>query len=326
MSDTEPRDRMESIRPTAQPGTGGPGAERQPLPLAPLCWKCGKIIPAMVELKHPDEFYHDACHPSVHQFAAASKIVGVDHPLRNALVSTMRRRLDEQPRNHQVRLGPSEVGHRCTRRIAMRAAGVEQVNFVSDPWAAGVGTMIHAWFQETLEADNRARVAAGGQGRWLTEQEVHPDPALSGHCDAYDTETCTVVDLKTLGKPTSEVQRKLKKGELDGYYTQAQLYGLGYTRAGYLVRKVALLFVPRSGGLRDAAYLEWDFSPSDAHAAVERLHDIVVRTKRQMEAAPGMDIWSRVPADPSGSSYCGWCPFYSRHAETATAYGCPGRQ
>lgn len=307
-------DKMQSIR-------GAVEGYVPPRPVAPLCRRCGKLIEDMAQLEHPEDAYHDRCHPSKVIFAGNTKILGTDHPLRNDLVRVIRTKLDHHERNHQVAIGPSEVGQPCTRRLAYGVAAIPEVNHVADPWPAGVGTMIHSFIAEALAEEDARRQ----RKRWIIEQSVTPDPVIRGTSDCYDTETCTVVDHKTIGKPTSEVTKKLQDGKLGVYYAQGQTYGLGWLRSGYVVKKVGLFFLPRAGMLRDAAYIEWDFNPAFAQSVIDRLYSVARQTKTMLDqsACDGVDRWSTVPCDTEG--YCGWCPWYDRRAGKATVSGCPAR-
>lgn len=308
----QPDPGVEVIRPTLTGYTPPP-------PPAPLCRHCGKIIPSMAELQHPQDAYHDSCHPSRPRFDSGERIVGQGNEMRNVLVGVLRRQFAAHERSRQVAVGPSQLGERCVRRLAMQLAGVPEINVASDPWPAGVGTMIHEFNAAALRADNeRLR-----RIRWIVEQAVEPDPAIHGTSDAFDLDTGTVLDWKTIGKPTSEVRRKLEAGELDGYHTQIQVYGLGWERLGYRPRTVALAFLGRSGMLRDMAYIEWPYRPQVAQEAIQRAYSIAGRVKDLMAQMTGRDIWSMVPCDTTG--YCGWCPYFQRNAEQATANGCPGR-
>jgi hypothetical protein len=272
----------------------------------------------MASLEHPQEAFHDECHPSRRRFAAGDKILGRQHPLRNELVGVLRRQLESHERSHQVAVGPSQLGERCTRRLAMQIAGVPEVNRVIDPWPTGVGIMIHEFAAGALVAENRRL----GRERWLIEQKVQPDRIVLGTSDAFDTDTGTVVDWKTIGRPTSEIRAKMERGDLDGYHIQTQVYGLGWERLGFTVNSIALLFVGRAGRLRDAAFIEWPYNPAVAQAAIQRLYDIGARTRELLNQSSD-DPWSQVPCNTSG--YCGWCPYYDRRAEVATAQGCPGK-
>jgi hypothetical protein len=203
----------------------------------------------------------------------------------------------------------------------MRLAGVRRVNSTFDPWAAIVGTSIHAWLQKCLEMDNRRLVYAGKKERWITEQRVQPDPILSGRADAYDMQEDKVLDWKSMGDHT---ERMLAEGgPTDGYQTQIQVYGLGFHRLGFPVKKVSLMFLPRAKSLKSAKYFEWPFRPDLAQGAIERVYSIG-RNVIELRGSTGKeDVWNDVECN--STELCGWCPFFKRGNESATSNGCPGR-
>jgi hypothetical protein len=149
---------------------------------------------------------------------------------------------------------------------------------------------------------------------------VRADLLISGTSDVFDLRTGTVIDWKTMG---DTAKRKLATdGPSHGYEVQIQTYGLGYYRAGFPVRKVALMFLPRSGLLRDARYYEWGFDPSIAHAAIERVYRIGKSVVELQGGDRRAEMWDQVPRSPS--NLCGWCPFFKKGALSVTSRGCPG--
>lgn len=310
--DVDPR---QVIRPTAY--SSPPGRPTQ------LCRGCGKMLPEECKVEGLD--LHPGCSaPRAPDFTAnastpTERPFGSDHPMRSELLERIKYANANSQRSLQSELGPSEVGTPCDRRIAMRMAGVRKVNRSSDPWAAIVGTSIHAWLQSALEMDNERYVHSRKPPRWMMEVGVQPDPILRGKSDLYDTHTRTVIDWKTMGD-TAE-RKLLENGPSVGYRTQIQIYGLGFYRAGYPVENVALMFLPRSGMLGSARYFQWPFSPAEAQAAIERVYRIgrnVIAMKANGEIA-----WESVPCDKS--ELCGWCPFFSRNVKSASSGGCPGQ-
>lgn len=210
------------------------------------------------------------------------------------------------PRSQQTALGPSEIGTPCTRRLAYRLAGVPVVNHYRDPWAAIVGTAIHAWLEKA--------VIAYGDPRFETEAELEIDPALTGHSDLFVGGV--VVDYKTGG---AEVMREVhRNGPSRAYRIQTQLYGLGQQRAGREVTHVALVFLPRSGRLSGMYVWVDQFRPHIANAAIQNMYKVAgqVTEGLSFEDFPAME------------DHCGYCPWYRKEGlmgvGKADETGCPG--
>lgn len=309
-------DTMSVIRPTAS-------VPPPPRPVQ-LCRGCGKLL--LQEQKDAGVDLHPGCSapkpgpiPNL-TINAPTLVPGSNHPMRTILLDQVRWASSNAPRSLQVGLGPSEVGGSCDRRLAMRIAGLRTVNRTSDPWPAIVGTAIHDWLQRCLELDNQRLVAAGKSLRWVTEVKVRPDLILTGKADAFDLETGTVIDWKTMGDTSSK--RLAEDGPSLGYQIQIQTYGLGFYRAGYEVKKVALMFLPRSGMLKSARYFEWPFNPAMAQEAIERVYRIGREVLRLQSDGLGDRVWENIPCDPG--ALCGWCPFFRRDSAVVTENGCPG--
>jgi hypothetical protein len=215
--------------------------------------------------------------------------------------------------------GPSELGDPCDRKLAMKIAGLEKVNLAMDPWAAIVGTAIHAWIERAV-----LRFQAAGQGSdWLTEQTLNIDHMITGHADLYQISRKRVVDVKSYG---STMASKLKKGEVpEGYFKQVQLYGMGYENSGIDVNEVSLFFVPRAGWLSDAKVFSYPYDRSVAQAALDRMYRIGGRLL-ELDITNHPDRWDQIPATPSGPS-CAYCPFFRPVDDGSVAgmWGCPGR-
>lgn len=225
----------------------------------------------------------------------------------------------ESPRSKQIALGPSEVGEPCERRLAYRLAGTPRINF-SDPWPAIVGTAIHAW----LEGAVTRHQTAHGEQRWFTELGVSPDDMIQGHSDVYHIPSCTVVDWKTTG---SDKLRKLERGTppIPGYISQVHLYGLGHERAGREVKDVALVYLPRSGWLKDAFVWRAPYDRSIALKTIDRFYRIGFNLL-DLEVDKHPEKFAQVSASPGDD--CVWCPMFNRKMDPtiqASDIGCPGR-
>lgn len=285
-----------------------------------LCSGCGTMLDE--SLQKTGAKTHPNCDRKVLKFNHPDPVKpGTDHPMRTQLIELIRWADRTSARSTQVAIGPSEIGTSCDRRLGYRLANAKTINRFSDPWPAIVGTAMHDWLQRCLERDNANRRAKGLPARWITEHRVQIDPLVVGKTDAYDTTTCTVVDWKSMG---DTARRRLEEqGPSEGYIKQIQMYGLGFYRAGYRVDRVALMFLPRAGKLKDARYYEWPFDPAVAQQAIARMYAVGSQVITLRQRGGTEEIWDRVAADPT--QLCGWCPYFSRGADQATSQGCPGR-
>jgi hypothetical protein len=224
------------------------------------------------------------------------------------------------PRSQQKRIGPSEIGNPCDRRIAYRVAGTTAVNVWGDPWPAIVGTAIHSWLESAITKYQ----SETSRHDWLTEIAVQPDPLVRGRSDAFHIPSCTVVDFKTTNADT---MRKLRKGEkpAPGYVTQVDVYGLGHENAGRQVKNVALVYYPRSGWLDDAFVWVTQYDRSIALKAIDRLYQIGFQLL-DLDIEKHPERFADIPASPGDG--CVWCPMFNRDMDPtikASATGCPGR-
>jgi hypothetical protein len=219
-------------------------------------------------------------------------------------------------RSQQVALGCSEIGDPCQRRIAMTMAGLPRVNFTPDPWPSIVGTSIHTWLENAV---NAYQLKFGSQG-WLTELEVMASDWLPGHIDLYHRGMGLVLDLKN---PSRDNFRKMKKeGIGDRYFTQIQAYGKGVKRAGKPVKRVGILTLPRDGNLSELWCKTFPFDEAFIDAKIrdlEALGEYLVK----LDVLDNPDNWVQVP--PTPSRLCGWCPHYNFSLDKPGANGCPGR-
>ena len=221
------------------------------------------------------------------------------------------------PRSLQVRIGPSELGHDCSRRIAYKLLGHPENE--GDPnWKAQVGTWGHAGLEDVMmQANTREEVRSFGYTRWIVEATVSVGEILgqdiTGHCDLFDRVTGTVVDWKFVG-PT-QLKKYKAKGPGRQYRSQAHLYGRGWTRRGQDVHRVAVFFLPRDGELRDAYLWSEPYDEQVALDALQRAEGIATVVGMLGPAAPA--------ALPTADAFCSMCPYFKR-GSTDPAVGCPG--
>ncbi|WP_263251610.1 PD-(D/E)XK nuclease family protein [Saccharopolyspora rosea] len=247
------------------------------------------------------------------QLATFTRTEPVDHPLAEQLRQVVRDADRFAPRSLQMALGPSEIGQPCARRLAYRLMDERRVNTGSDPWAAIVGTAVHAWLAAAFEAVNDRL----GRIRYLVEKRVEIRPGLTGSCDLYDADTATVIDHKVVG-PTSMKEYR-RSGPPPAYRVQAHLYGVGYTRLGVPVREVAVAFYPRSGLLSGLHVWSEPFDPAVAEQALQR-HDQVLEAACALDVDRHPEGYRKLPTDPSHA--CNYCPWFKPGPDTGAT--CPG--
>ena len=233
-------------------------------------------------------------------------------------LAAIRYAIENHPRSLQQQIGPSEVGEPCSRKLGYKLLGTperpQQPN-----WKATVGTAVHLWLQEVLDAYNVANAAAAdGEERYLLESKVTTGYVpgvgfVTGSCDVYDRVTATVIDWKTT---TPDKVKKYRAGHIPpAYQVQPHLYGLGWVNRGMPVDQVALIFLPRNGELSDAYVWQQPFDPQVGLAALQRLSGIAAATTAL--GIKALDVL------PTADSYCTFCPFYRRDSVDLST-GCPG--
>jgi PD-(D/E)XK nuclease superfamily len=226
-------------------------------------------------------------------------------------------RLDaNRPRSLQTSIGPSELATPCPRRLAYGLAHLPRSTRTAHvAWAAWIGTAMHAMIAEALRGHNERL----GRERWLIEEEVRPDPAIYGSCDAFDCDTDTVIDWKLVG--ASSLTRYATKGPGEQYRGQIQLYGRGWQQAGRRPKWVRIVFLPRASHRITDTY-EWT-EPYDWRRAEETL-DRMYQLAQHVNS-PDFNVqsraWDDIEARPGRD--CNYCPFH-RPGPPADHTGCPG--
>ena len=165
-----------------------------------------------------------------------------------------------EPRNKQQAIGPSEIGSDCEHCVAAKLAG--WVQFEEAAWLPWVGTAMHAYIEPLIE----------NHPDWLAEKRVNVAPGLNGTSDAFHIPSGTVVDWKLVGKTTLT---SAKRGPSSQYRVQAHSYGLGYFRAGYDVKSVAIYYLPRNEmTLKRGVFWSEEWQPAVALVALARIEAI----------------------------------------------------
>jgi hypothetical protein len=213
------------------------------------------------------------------------------------------------PRSKQKKIGLSEVGEPCVRRLSYKLMDWTITNKNTDPWASISGTAIHAWLAETFQAEGK---------RYLVEHPVKVTEELSGTCDLFDKQEGMVIDHKCVGSTSMKARKS--GGMTDQQRIQINLYGLGMENLGHKVKKVALAFYPLGGRLDGLYTIVEDYSKATAMAAIERLDNS--RTLLwQLDPENNPNHWELIPATKSRS--CLYCPFFLP-GSTNLSRGCPG--
>ena len=213
------------------------------------------------------------------------------------------------PRSKQVVIGPSEMGHECTRRLAYKLLDWDKPNDSgSSSWAAQVGTAIHSYLAEVF-----AKIEG-----YEVEQKVNIRGNLSGTVDLYDSVRGIVLDWKTVG--FNQLKERRSDGATHQQKVQIQLYGYGKAQAGATVNKVGLVYLPTSGALDDLHVELFDYDESVALKALSRIDDLyTLLSTVDVEANPAM--WDVIPAQ--ASRLCNWCPYFMPYSKDSSK-GCAG--
>lgn len=224
----------------------------------------------------------------------------------------------QAPRSLQRRIGPSEVGEPCDRKLTYKILEWPSAAADGDPIASVLGTAFHAWMEDAF--GTRQAVTADGRPRYRIEERVTVRDGLTGSSDLYDRATGTVYDWKLVG--VSSLDNYRRKGPGDQYRVQAHLYGLGQENAGEKPERVAIVFVGRYHELRVHVWTE----PYDRQVAIDALArlDRIRHHIADSEAALsdfGHAWWSQIST--SDTAKCRFCPWLNPGSTDLTA-GCPG--
>lgn len=200
------------------------------------------------------------------------------------------------PRSKQIAIGPSEIGHECSRRLAYKLLDWEKINEGGNgSWAAQVGTAIHAYLAEVF----------GKIDGYEVEQRVTIRSGLSGTIDLFDVNRGIVMDWKTTS--AKQIETRKKEGASKQQIIQTQLYGYGKAQQGVQVNHVALVYLPTSGSLNEMHMEMYEYDEQvaiDALARIDSLYGLLSTV--DVEANPAM--WSLIPA--KSDRLCNYCPYF----------------
>lgn len=276
-----------------------------------LCRVCG----TRMEVLEPGFFYHPNCIPEFTPVPGMQGMSPYELEIKEDIIEVVQWAFANSKRSQQTQLGCSEVGHPCDRRLAYRIAGMIPGGFANDPWPAVVGTAVHSWMEDAVNAFQEAH----NLQHLATEMEVHPNVFVKGHTDLYDARRKLVLDWKF---PSPDNLRKMRQeGPPEQYRTQVRLYGLGHLRAGRAVDRVGIVALGRQGWLKDMWVWTEAFDATLAMQALQRVDRIGAKLLRSNLEDPA--TWQGIEAQPD--RLCSWCPFYRRNLVVAGRDGCPGK-
>lgn len=230
--------------------------------------------------------------------------------------SAIRDAIVNQPRSLQKRLGPSELGIACDRKIGFRLAGVSPSNIRDDvPWKPFIGTSVHAQLEAVFTKLNRQYPADAP--RYLIEHQVDVGEIggvhITGHCDLLDLHKRAQWDWKVVG--TEQLRHYRNDGPSPQYRVQAHLYGRGWQRAGVTVDRVGIVFLPRDRELSHSYIWHEAYDERIALQALERIEALQTFVGRAGAAA--------LPLLPTADDMCRFCPWWLPAATDHTE-ACPG--
>jgi hypothetical protein len=236
------------------------------------------------------------------------------------LFQIIERTIIGQPRSQQRRIGPSEMGVPCDRRIGFRLAGIEPINDRGVAWKPYVGTSVHEQMATMMAAQEVARYSdANATERWKVEERVTVGDILgtpiTGSCDLFDVQHGAVWDWKfTTRNQIREHYRPHGPGEQ--YRIQAHLYGRGFANQGHDVRTVGVIFFTRDGEFTDRHV--WH-EPYDEQIAL----DALARASSIQSALDALGPDFTIPTLETADSHCRFCPWF-RAGTSQIAQACPG--
>jgi len=220
------------------------------------------------------------------------------------------------PRSQQIEIGASEIGTPCTRKLVWKMGDVPVCNPVDGSWWAALGVAAHDWLADALAMYNDE----AGYERFIIEHEVVigtiAGQQITGHFDAYDTVTCSVIDWKNPAATNVKTMRKTR--DVGPTYTvQTHCYGKGCEDSGLEVKRVHIVALPQGGTLRDMYFWSEPYSRSVAVQAIERADTLA----RASESIGAMTLGA---LSPTADDYCKHCPWFTPVGADPSKGQCPG--
>lgn len=237
-----------------------------------------------------------------------------EHPITAELRAAILITDAQRPRSTQVAIGPSELGHPCTRRLAYKLMDHPRINTIqTTTWGAIIGTSVHATLADAF-TDANTRL---GRIRYLVEQSVEIRPGLRGTCDLYDFDRACPIDHKVVPLPTLRQYRLTGPGTT--YRVQAHAYGTGIRRLGLPVETVGVAFYPRASDLAQLYVWTEPYNPDLVTEALQR-HDTTIDLACELDVEHYPEHYSLIPK--TANRLCMYCPFFKVGPDTGTT--CPG--
>lgn len=248
-------------------------------------------------------------------------------------------RIGAHERSNQVEIGPSGLGTPCLRKLGYRLAQHPSQRVEEPPWRPTVGTAVHSWLAEMLEAENRRELRedhadkdcpvpwcdhpATGEhtARWRVELRVPcgtiEGTTVYGTIDVYDHANATVLDWKVVGPTALKNYRRHGPEEFADYRVQVHVYGRGASRALRLVvEHVAIMFLPMNGELSEAWLWSEPYDPEIGREAFDRARTVQARITER-----GPEYIAKLKRAPD---HCGHCPWFDASNDTGDWRTCPG--
>lgn len=233
---------------------------------------------------------------SISDFFADAPQPEPEDVLRSDLMQMITDRDRATPRHQQIELGPSEIGHRCLRRLAYGLTATERANPYYDPLPSIIGTATHTWlFEAAVEANLKLN-----RIRWYAETKLEISQGLRGTCDLYDGDSETVIDWKVPGANRFTTYRKNMSAI---YRTQVHLYGKGFVNAGYKVKQVAICLLPRGGSLSSMHLWSEPYNETIADEAIGR-REMVIALCSDWDVERNPDRYQWFATTPSDCVFC----------------------
>jgi hypothetical protein len=188
---------------------------------------------------------------------------------------------NDRARSKQTAIGVSQLGG-CRRQVWHKLQG-DQGSNTTLRLASIMGTAIHSQIEKVIQNDD---------GRYLIEHRVEIDDLPPATIDLFDTANCEVIDWKTITiKNIPYFVSKQKRW-------QVQTYGYLMTQAGYEVKQVTLIGIPRDGNENDIVVHTEPYDRGIALEALQWLEDV-----KSLENAP--------EPERDAVSFCkNYCEFY----------------
>jgi hypothetical protein len=189
---------------------------------------------------------------------------------------------NSRARSKQTAIGVSSLGD-CRRKVFHMIEGALTSNDKVLRLPAIMGTAIHAAIEAAIGDED---------GRYLIEHRVEIDGLPPATIDFFDTLEHEVIDWKTITKKNVDYFVTQQKR------WQVQVYGYLMTQAGYEVKTVTLIGIPRDGTENDIITYSEPYNRDVALEALQWLEDL-----RQVTEAPAPE------RDPA--TFCkNYCQFY----------------